>query len=85
MKFPLLRRNSAAASTVSKEESRKFLEETFDINQHEEQDDLEQGQVSAQFEKRPSSACSEHDCDYESDGDHEHLIAHIARNRYELV
>jgi hypothetical protein len=73
---------SATASTASKEESRKFLEETFDI-QHEE-DDLEQGQT-AQFEKRASSAaCSEHDCDYESDGDHEHLIAHIARNRFDL-
>ena len=72
---------SATASTASKEESRKFLEETFDI-QHEE-DDLEQGQT-AQFEKRASSACSEHDCDYESDGDHEHLIAHIARNRLDL-
>ncbi|CBY08530.1 unnamed protein product [Oikopleura dioica] len=82
MKFPLLRRNSAAASTTSKEESRKFLEETFDI-QHEE-DVLEQGQT-AQFEKRASSVCSEHECEYESDGDHEHLIAHIARNRKKLT
>ncbi|CAG5100151.1 Oidioi.mRNA.OKI2018_I69.XSR.g16867.t1.cds [Oikopleura dioica] len=78
MKFPLLRRNSAAASVSSKEENRKFLEETFDIQQ--EEDDLEQGAAVAQFDKRPSSACSEQECDYESDGDHEHLIAHIARN-----
>ena len=33
------------------------------------------------YERLGGGSCSDEDCDYDSDGDHEHIIQHIARNR----
>ena len=80
-----LKRPSSAPSELSeqsKEENRKLLSETFDIQSDEGQGSKRVLTKARDREvKERSGSCISEDCDYDSDGDHQHIIEHIQRNR----
>ena len=61
-------------SQHSRDENRKLIQETFDIKK-------EIKLPEKRLALSSSCAVDESECDYDSDGDHEHIIQHIQRNR----
>ena len=66
-------------SAQSKEENRKLISETFDI--YNEDADLVAKPVETKKKSSKPASCVSEECEYDSDGDHQHIIEHIQRNR----
>lgn len=82
-----LKRPSSAPSELSaqsKEENRKLLSETFDIQSDEATPIIKRADL-IKHKKERSTSCISDECEYDSDGDHKHIIEHIQRNRYVLL
>ena len=63
---------SSRLSQHSRDENRKLIQETFDIKKETS---------PIRSERKLVATAEESECDYDSDGDHEHIIQHIQRNR----